>query len=94
MEKYKGKCLVVVSGEGCAGCVSAYSECVTVAKKFGLNLINADISANESVLCDFEILRVPAILLVIDGKEIAKCYGYQPQEILELWIEAKLEENK
>ena len=34
------------------------------------------------------------ILLVEDGEIFARCAGFQPEEILELWIDAKVEERK
>ena len=34
------------------------------------------------------------ILLVEDGEIFARCSGFQPEEILELWIDAKVAERK
>ena len=43
---------------------------------------------------EWEVTKVPTILLT-DGEEIyARCTGYQPEEILELWLDAKIEERK
>ena len=36
--------------------------------------------------------RVPTLIVYRDGEEIARCTGYQPEEILELWLDAKTEE--
>ena len=34
------------------------------------------------------------IILVEDGEIFARCSGFQPEEILELWMDAKIEERK
>ena len=30
--------------------------------------------------------------MIKEGREIARCTGYQPEEILEVWLDAKLDE--
>ncbi len=42
----------------------------------------------------YEIYAVPTILVMKDDLVIARCRGYQPEEILELWLESKIEEIK
>jgi thioredoxin-like negative regulator of GroEL len=42
----------------------------------------------------WEVEKVPTILLVEDGEIFARCTGFQPEEILELWLDAKIEERK
>ena len=39
-----------------------------------------------------QIERVPTLIVFKEGREIARCTGYQPEEILEVWLDAKLEE--
>ena len=36
--------------------------------------------------------RVPTLIVLKDGAEAARCTGYQPEEILELWLDAKTQE--
>ena len=55
------------------------------------------IEADYSTLALMEALeveKVPTILLVEDGEVFARCSGFQPEEILELWLDAKLDERK
>jgi thioredoxin-like negative regulator of GroEL len=41
----------------------------------------------------WEIEKVPTILLMQDGEIFARCSGFQPEEILELWMDAKIAER-
>ena len=43
---------------------------------------------------EWEVVKVPTILLVEDGEIFARCAGFQPEEILEIWLDAKIEERK
>jgi thioredoxin-like negative regulator of GroEL len=42
----------------------------------------------------FEVFSVPTILVMYDDNVFASCRGYQPEEILELWIDSKIDEIK
>jgi thioredoxin-like negative regulator of GroEL len=42
----------------------------------------------------WEVEKVPTILLMDDGEIFARCAGFQPEEILEIWLDAKIEERK
>ncbi len=37
---------------------------------------------------------VPTILVMENERVYAKCKGYQPEEILEIWLDAKISEIK
>ncbi|MGN0804232.1 MAG: thioredoxin domain-containing protein [Candidatus Coproplasma sp.] len=92
MKDLTGKCLIEI-GNGCAGCYEAMYDCKEVADKFGLRFVELDMESDYEQVKAFEVDRVPTIILSNDGKIIARCSGYQPTEILELWVEAKLENN-
>ena len=40
------------------------------------------------------ITQVPALVLINEGEIVGKVHGYQPDEILELYIQAKNERKK
>ncbi|NLC41427.1 MAG: thioredoxin family protein [Erysipelothrix sp.] len=40
------------------------------------------------------ITQVPALVLINEGEIVGKVHGYQPDEILELYIQAKMKEEK
>jgi len=95
-EKFKGYCLVEVSGESCANCISLMRPLKEISERLdGVKLIHIEAETSSAELITaLDVEKVPAILLIRDGLIFAKCYGYQPEEILELWIDAKLEEER
>ena len=91
-----GICIVEVSGEGCANCISMMQLLSSIAKNrsdFTLKHIEASVETMP-LLEHFEVDRVPTVLLCDNGKVFARATGYQPEEILEIWIDAKLEEHQ
>ncbi len=93
MIDYEGIRLIEIGGDSCAGCIAVLPHCRDVAEKFGLGFIKLGVEDDPEESAKFEIERIPAIILADGGKPFARCYGYQPQEILEIWVEAKLSEH-
>lgn len=100
MEKYeeqlKGLCLVEVSGESCANCLTLMpilKELVSTRNDIKLVHVEADYSTT-ALMEKWEVEKVPTILLMDDGEIFARCTGFQPEEILEIWLDAKIEEHK
>ena len=91
-ELLKGRCLIEIGGDSCANCLALMPALNELAGQFNLNFIKIDIEENPDLAAGFEIDRIPSIILAEDGVPFAQCSGFQPQEILELWIEAKLEQ--
>ena len=92
----KGLCVVEISGESCANCLTLMpilKDICDARTDVKLVHIEADYSTT-GLMEEWEITKVPTILLVEDGEIFARCAGYQPEEILELWIDAKIEERK
>ena len=59
-----------------------------------MTFVHAEVSLmEESLLSEWKIDRVPTVLLLDGGEIFARCAGFQPEEILEIWMEAKLEER-
>lgn len=92
MADFQGLNLIEISGGGCAGCEELMPAARSVAEKLGLKFCRIDCGALGTLLSEWGVEKVPATVLSDGNKAIAKCYGYQPEEILELYIEAKLEE--
>ena len=85
-----GKCLIEISGEGCDACIAVMPNCGRIAAQFDLKFVKINIEECPEVIEKFQISKIPSIVLGEEGREIAKCAGYQPLEILELWVQAKL----
>lgn len=82
--------LLEVSGESCANCFTLLPVVSRLAAERGLPLehLEADEGNAERVRA-LGIDRVPTLIVYGDGQEVARCTGYQPEEILTLWLDAK-----
>ena len=95
-EQLKGLCCVEISGESCANCLTLMpilKELCSARDDVRLVHVEADYSTTP-LMEAWEVEKVPTILLMDDGEIFARCSGYQPEEILELWLDAKIEERK
>ncbi len=85
-----------ISGESCANCLTLMpilQELCQSRSDVRLVHIEADYSTTE-LMEEWEVMKVPTILLMEDGEIFARCAGFQPEEILEIWLDAKIEERK
>ena len=90
MAKYS---LLEVSGESCANCLTLLPLVNRLAAARGLEVGHLEVNeANAQRVRSLRIDRVPTLIVLKDGKEAARCTGYQPEEILELWLDAKIQE--
>ena len=93
-EKLKGLQLVEISGESCANCLTLMPMLFEIAKaRPQISLVHIEATEQTvKIMEEYQIDRVPTVLLLDDGVVFARATGFQPQEIFELWIDAKLEE--
>ena len=49
---------------------------------------------NSKIVQKFEIISVPTVLVFYNDKIMASCRGFQPEEILEIWLDSKIEDIK
>ena len=92
----KGICCVEISGESCANCLTLMpilDRLCSARDDVRLVHVEADYST-MALMEEWEVDRVPTILLTDDGEIFARCKGFQPEEFLEIWLDAKLEEHK
>ncbi len=95
-EYLQGLCCVEISGESCANCLTLMpilQELVGARNDIRLVHVEADYTTLP-LMEVWEVEKVPTILLTDDGEIFARCTGFQPEEILELWLDAKIEERK
>ena len=96
LKELKGISVIEVSGESCANCltlmpilnklISSRNDCVLHHIEAAENTMN--------IIEAFDIQAVPTILVMKDDYIVARCRGFQPEEILELWLDDKIEEAK
>lgn len=94
-EKFKGLQVVEISGESCANCLTLMPLLHDiVSERDNLSLVHIEADENTvEIMKHFNVDRVPTVLLLDDGEVFAKATGFQPREIFELWIDAKVEEH-
>ena len=94
-ESFKGIQVVEVSGESCANCLTLMPLLYKLCKERSIPLLHVEAGDDTvNILKDYEIDRVPTVLLLDNGVEFARAIGFQPEEIFEIWLDAKMEEYK
>ena len=92
-ELLNGITVIEVSGESCANCVSLMNVLNVIASNrndFKLLHLEAEESTMD-LIQKFKIETIPTVLVMYNQEIEARCRGYQPEEILELWLDAKIE---
>ncbi|MBQ8284368.1 MAG: thioredoxin family protein [Clostridia bacterium] len=92
----QGLCCVEVSGESCANCITLMPILKELCDARGdVRLVHVEADYDTlSLMEEWDVEKVPTILLMDEGEIFARCAGFQPEEILELWLDAKIEERK
>ena len=95
-EELKGLCCVEISGESCANCLTLMPILKDLCSARGdIRLVHVEADYTTMALMEaWEVEKVPTILLMENGEIFARCHGFQPEEILEIWLDAKIEERK
>ena len=87
--------LLEVSGESCANCFSLLPILNKLAAERGIPLRHLEVTEGTAEeVKKYEIDRVPTVLVLKDGEVTARCSGYQPEEILSLWLDAKISDAR
>ena len=88
--------VIEFSGEGCANCYSLMPVLSEIMKNYSdCQLMHVEVTKeNMELVTKYEIDRVPTILVLKDKEEVGRCRGYQPEEILAIWLEDKIEQAR
>ena len=84
--------VIEFSGESCANCYSLFPILFEIMKSYDdCELIHIELTENnKDIIEKYQIDKVPLILILKDDIEIGRCRGYQPEEILEIWLKTKI----
>ena len=82
--------LILITGNGCASCISMHEIAIEAAKKFNLPFKEMEVEKAPEYVEKYDIKHVPTLLLIDNLRLIDKVHGFQPKEILELWLEYKI----
>ncbi|MDE6013568.1 MAG: thioredoxin family protein [Anaeroplasmataceae bacterium] len=93
-EALRGISIVEVSGESCANCISLIPILATYVKnKENVMLHHLEVTEETRALVSlFQVVSVPSVLVFYNEELVASCRGFQPEEILTLWLDSKLED--
>lgn len=85
--------IIEFSGESCANCYSLMPILFEILKSYeDVELVHIEIEKDKmDIIEKYRIDRVPTILILKDEEEVGRCRGYQPEEILAIWLEDKIE---
>lgn len=87
--------ILEVSGESCANCISLLPIVKRLALEKGVPFFHLEVSEGTmEEVRRLAIDRVPAVLVLKNGEPFARCTGFQPEEILDVWLDAKINEAK
>lgn len=91
-----GYTLLEFQGDSCANCITLMPIIRSIAsRREDLTAFTVQVSEETKELVDrFEIEKVPTLILLHNEELLGKVSGLQPEEILEYWIEDKIEEHK
>ncbi len=94
-DNFKGIQVIEISGESCANCLTLMPLLYELCTERGIPLMHVEAGEDTvKILNEYSIDRVPTVLLLDDGVEFARATGFQPKEIFEIWLDAKIEEYK
>lgn len=85
------KSILMISGQGCANCVSMFPIVNTFVENYPqvvLHIIEAD-EVYRGLVEHYGVDQIPSILLFDKGHLLAKVSGYQPYEIFEIYATDK-----
>lgn len=84
--------MIEIGGDSCASCHAMARQAHEVAESCGMDFERIDIEMSPEAVQKYGVERIPTVVICDGDNIIAKCSGYQPDEILSLWAEAKTEE--
>lgn len=96
-EEFKeGYSVVEVGGGSCANCITLMPILNKICNQMSnVKLFTIEASDETRELCNFyEVEAIPTILLIYNGNLLGKVRGFQPEEILQIWLETKIEDNE
>ncbi len=96
MELNFGYTIIEVQGDSCANCITMMPIIRNIANRRN-DLTVFTLLLNEEtrpILSKYDVVSIPTTLLLYNDELLGKVSGLQPEEILEFWIDSKIEEHQ
>lgn len=86
--------ILIDSIDTCANCYALKHELKPICDDMKINFhIVYDTDIDSDLIKKYDILSSPVALLFDNEEMIGKIKGFQPKEILEIWLETKINER-
>ena len=83
--------VIVAGGYSCGGCAELGSSVKMIEGEFpGPEFFYVSAETDGEIFREKGIDRIPCTIVLKGDEEVARCYGYQPPEILSLWLKSKI----
>jgi len=82
--------LILLVGEGCVNCETMRQVLYNVSNELNIDYEIQDVT--QEIINKYDVNGVPTILLIHNNELVDKVKGFQPQEVLQLWVSYKVEE--
>lgn len=91
MKKFK---LIQLNGDVCVGCAQTLPVVHQVIKdREDCDFVElGELEQIAEVVKRYELVQLPALVLVCGDDYLGEVHGYQPEEILAAWLDAKIEQ--
>lgn len=88
--------LLELGGDQCSGCIALNPIVHKLLEKYqGINYHYVMLTHNSAEICrKYNIDRIPALLFLYNGELLSLVRGFQPEEVLDLWLEDEMEKVK
>ena len=83
--------VIVAGGYSCGGGAELGSSVKMIEGEFpGTEFFYVSAETDGEIFREKGIDRIPCTIVLKGDEEVARCYGYQPPEILSLWLKSKI----
>lgn len=86
--------VIEFSGDSCANCITLMPILSRLVSQYeDVELLHVEVEdKNKEIVEHFKVDTLPTIIITKDGVEKARSRGFQIEEILSLWLDAKLDD--
>jgi len=88
--KQKDKLLIDFYADWCMPCQILKPMLEKIEKEMGIEIYKVNIDANQHLSSSFNVMSIPTLVFIDNGKEKDRIVGLVPEKILKDWIAKNL----
>ncbi|MFI3252127.1 MAG: hypothetical protein R3Y60_03185 [bacterium] len=86
--------MILLDQLSCANCYALQHELKPICDRKGIEFeLITDSNIDSNFIKKYEVVSYPTALLFHNDELLGKFKGYQPNEIIEIWLDTKLDER-